>query len=59
MKKNTEKAAKYIWEKYLEQKNEPPKGIPRDPEKEYGDDFKGWVHFLLSIQHHFTEQDKK
>lgn len=58
MKWNSEKAAKYIWLKYLE-KNDPPKGIPMDPEKDYGDKFKGWVHFLISIQHKLPKNSNK
>lgn len=58
MKWNTEKAAKYIWEKYLEQNNNPPEGIPRDPEKVYGEDFKGWVWFLIKVTNRIRQENK-
>lgn len=57
MKWNKEKAAKFIWEKYLEQKD-PPKGIPRDPEKEYGDKFKGWVWFLIKVTNRIRQENE-
>ena len=49
MKKfDLEEIAKNMWKKYWE-KNEPPAGIPRDPIKHYGKDWKGWVYFLIKV----------
>lgn len=58
MDKEAEKLAKMVWNMYLKE-NDPPEGVPRDPEKEYGEDFKGWMHFLWSIRHHFPDKKKK
>ena len=44
----TDELGKIIWEKYLEQKD-PPDGVPRDPVKHYGKDWKGWIYFLMGV----------
>jgi len=45
---DTEEICKEMWGKYLK-KNNPPVGVPREPEKHYGKHWKGWIYFLIGV----------
>lgn len=56
-KYDKQEVAKQIWMKYLEN-NEPPEGLPRDPEKHYGKHWKGWVNFLMKVSNKIEKSNE-